>query len=285
MFGFLNINKPKGITSHKVISILRKITGIKQIGHAGTLDPIAQGVLPIAIGKASKLIDYMPQDKEYHASMYLGFISDTFDAEGTVEKTNSKTITIADSEKALNNFRGNISQIPPAFSAVHYNGKRLYELARKGNIPNDIQKRDITVYKNDIISFDYDKQILKLDIACSKGTYIRTIVNDLGTVLGSGAVMFELIRTNSSGMDLENSFILIENTHLDDVKVKLINPIEVLQMNSLEVNDGEYKKLLNGNKFENRSKFNGELLLTKKNNIISIAYADKEFIQPRKVLL
>ncbi len=285
MFGFLNINKPKGITSHKVISILRKITGIKQIGHAGTLDPIAQGVLPIAIGKASKLIDYMPQDKEYHASMYLGFISDTFDTEGKVEKTNSKKITIEEIEKALNNFRGNISQIPPAFSAVHYNGKRLYELARKGNIPNDIQKRDITVYKNDIISFDYDKQILKLDIACSKGTYIRTIVNDLGTVLGSGAVMFELIRTNSSGMDLENSFILIENTHLDDVKVKLINPIEVLQMNSLEVNDGEYKKLLNGNKFENRSKFNGELLLTKKNNIISIAYADKEFIQPRKVLL
>ncbi len=285
MFGFLNINKPKGITSHKVISILRKITGIKQIGHAGTLDPIAQGVLPIAIGKASKLIDYMPQDKEYHASMYLGFISDTFDTEGKVEKTNSKKITIEEIEKALNNFRGNISQIPPAFSAVHYNGKRLYELARKGNIPNDIQKRDITVYKNDIISFDYDKQILKLDIACSKGTYIRTIVNDLGTVLGSGAVMFELIRTKSSGMDIENSFTLIENTHLDDVKVKLINPIEVLQMNSLEVNDGEYKKLLNGNKFENRSKFNGELLLTKKNNIISIAYADKEFIQPRKVLL
>ena len=285
MFGFLNINKPKGITSHKVISILRKITGIKQIGHAGTLDPIAQGVLPIAIGKASKLIDYMPQDKEYHASMYLGFISDTFDTEGKVEKTNSPKITIKEIEKALNNFRGNISQIPPAFSAVHYNGKRLYELARKGNIPNDIKKRDITVYKNDIISFDYDKQILKLDIACSKGTYIRTIVNDLGAVLGSGAVMFELIRTKSSGMDIENSFTLIENTKIEEIKARLINPVEILQMNSFELNDKEYKYLLNGNKFENRSKFNGELLLTKKNNIISIAYADKEFIQPRKVLL
>ena len=200
MFGFLNINKPSGMSSHKVISVLRKITGIKQIGHAGTLDPLASGVLPIAIGKASKLIDYMPEDKAYSVSMLFGKISDTFDLEGKVEEFSHKKVTIEEIEKALISFRGQIEQIPPAFSAVHYNGKRLYELAREGKIPDDIPKRLITVYKNEIISFDYEKQILKLDIECSKGTYIRSIVHDLGQFLNVGAVMSELIRTKSSGL-------------------------------------------------------------------------------------
>lgn len=285
MFGFLNVNKPSGITSHKVISILRKITGIKQIGHAGTLDPLASGVLPIAIGKASKLIDYLEENKAYQVGMYLGKISDTYDTEGKIEETNSKKVTLKEIFEALTKFRGDIKQIPPAFSAVHYNGKRLYELARSGKIPEDIPSRDISIYKNELISFDYENQILKLDISCSKGTYIRSIVNDLGQELGCGAVMFELIRTKSSGMLLNNSMILDENTTLQQIKDNLLNPLNVLKMHLYEINEYEYNKLLNGNKFKNRKNAKGDILLVKNNKVMAIAEANEDSIQPKKVLL
>lgn len=285
MFGFLNVNKPSGITSHKVISILRKITGIKQIGHAGTLDPLACGVLPVAIGKASKLIDYMDEDKSYVAGMYLGKVSDTYDIDGNVEDTRYRKIKLEEIEKVLPLFRGEIKQIPPAFSAVHYNGKRLYELARSGKIPDDIPARDINIYKNEIISFDYENQILKLDISCSKGTYIRTIINDIGNELNCGAVMFELERTKSSGMNIECAFDICEKTTKDDVEKSLINPLNILKMPSYEINEYEYNKLLNGNKFKNRSDKSGDILLVDNNKILAIANADNYYIQPKKVLL
>lgn len=285
MFGFINVNKPSGITSHKVISILRKITGVKQIGHAGTLDPIACGVLPIAIGKASKLIDYLEEDKAYQVGMYLGRVSDTYDIEGKVEETGAKKIVLEEIEAILPKFRGETKQIPPAFSAVHYNGKRLYDLARSGNIPDDIPSRDIVIYKNEVISFDYENQILKLDIACSKGTYIRTIVNDIGQELGCGAVMFELLRTKSSGMELNDSLILEETTSIDEVKNALKNPLDVLNMQTYEINDYEYNKLLNGNKFKNRKKISGDILLIQKNKVMALAVADCDVVQPKKVLL
>ncbi|MBQ3640850.1 tRNA pseudouridine(55) synthase TruB, partial [bacterium] len=163
MFGFLNINKPSGISSHKVIAILRKILGIKQIGHAGTLDPLANGVLPVAVGKASKLIDYLPSDKRYIAGLEFGKISDTYDIEGTIEQTGYRKITLEEIQNALVNLRGEVSQVPPAYSAVHYNGKRLYELAREGKIPDDIPARKINIYKNEVLDFDFEHQILKLD--------------------------------------------------------------------------------------------------------------------------
>ncbi|MBQ8887119.1 MAG: tRNA pseudouridine(55) synthase TruB [Candidatus Gastranaerophilales bacterium] len=285
MFGFLNVNKPSGITSHKVISILRKLTGIKQIGHAGTLDPLASGVLPIAIGKASKLIDYLEEDKAYQVGMYLGRVSDTYDTEGKVEETGERKVTLEEIEVILPKFRGETKQVPPAFSAVHYNGKRLYELARSGNIPDDIPSRDIVIYKNELISFDYKNQILKLDIECSKGTYIRTIVNDIGQELGCGAVMFELIRTKSSGMFLKDALILSDNISIEDIKSALFNPLGVLKMQTYEINEYEYNKLLNGNKFKNRKNVKGDILLTQNNKVMSLAVADSEVIQPKKVLL
>lgn len=285
MFGFLNINKPKGITSHKVISVLRKITGIKQIGHAGTLDPIASGVLPVAIGKASKLIDYLPTDKSYQVSMFLGKISDTYDTDGVVEDTGFRKIELSEIENILDEFRGDITQIPPAYSAVHYNGKRLYELARAGKFPVDIPSRRICVYKNEIISFDYEKQILKLDISCSKGTYIRTIVNDLGQKLGSGAVMFELIRTMSADMAIDNAIDLDENLEKSFIEQNLISPLNLIKLPVIELNDETYKKVLNGNKFKNNYNLNGEIFLVKNKNIIAIAIAQEDFIQPKKVLL
>ena len=286
MFGFLNVNKPSGMSSHKVISVLRKITGIKQIGHAGTLDPLASGVLPIAIGKASKLIDYMPEDKAYIASMYLGKVSDTYDTEGTIEETGYRKITLEEIQLALNSFRGKVVQIPPAFSAVHYNGKRLYELARNGEIPDDIPTREIEVYKNEIVSFDYENQILKIEVECSKGTYIRSIVHDLGQMLGCGAVMFELIRIKSSGFFINNSIELSENLAKDVVFSNLVNPLNILDMQTYEINEYEFNKLLNGNKFKCRNNFAlSDILLTQNGKILAIAKVEGEFIQPRKVLL
>ncbi len=285
MFGFLNINKPSGMTSHKVISVLRKLTGIKQIGHAGTLDPLASGVLPVAIGKASKLIDYLPEDKEYIAGMYLGKISDTYDIEGNVKDTGAKKVTIKDIEQVLPFFTGQIKQIPPAFSAVHYNGKRLYELARKGQIPDDIPSRDITVYKNNIIDFDYDNQILKLDIACSKGTYIRTIINDIGEKLGTGAVMFELTRTLSSGLELKNSLSLNDNTSIEDIRNNIIKPQNILPLKSIEITQEECNIAITGNKFKNRYNIEGNILILNDGRITALAMAGIEFIQPKKVLI
>lgn len=285
MFGFLNVNKPSGITSHKVISILRKITGIKQIGHAGTLDPLASGVLPVAIGKASKLIDYLPSDKSYCVGMYLGMTSDTFDTEGVIEKRECEKITLDQIQNVLPHFRGETKQIPPAFSAVHYNGKRLYELARNGKIPDDIPARDITIYKNELVSFDYEKQILKLDISCSKGTYIRTIVNDLGEVLGCGAVMFELTRTDAASMKLDNAIELKETLSKNDIVENLVKPQDVLPLTQIEISPDDFKRVLNGNKFENTYKVNGEILLLKENSVVALAQADDKFIQPKKVLL
>lgn len=285
MFGFININKPSGITSQKVISIIRKITGVKQVGHAGTLDPLASGVLPVALGKATKLIDYLSNDKEYIVSMYLGKISDTYDIEGIVENTGYRKIQLEEIKEILPIFIGKQEQIPPIYSAVHYKGKRLYELARKGEIPHDIKKRGIDIYNNEIISFDYEKQILKLKIGCSKGTYIRSIVHDIGQELGSGAVMFELVRTQSSGLRIENSIELKQDLRIENIEENIINPINILPLKKYEINEEEKTKLQNGNKFKNPTKISGIIMLIEDNKLKAIAEANSDFIQPKKVLI
>ena len=285
MFGFININKQTGITSHKIISLLRSITGIKQIGHGGTLDPLASGVLPVAIGKAAKLIDFLPEDKSYKAGIYLGKVSDTFDIEGEVKETGYRKITKNEVISVLEQFRGEIVQIPPIYSAIHYNGKRLYELAREGKIPDDIPARKVNIYKNEIIDFDYENQILKLEINCSKGTYIRSIVNDIGSLLKSGGVMYELIRTKSSGMCIENSITIDNETTREQIQSSIINPVELIDMPKLETNENIYKKIITGNKFKNTTPYIGNVLLTKNNSIVAYATADSEYIQPKKVLI
>ena len=285
MFGFINVNKSSGMTSHKVISVLRKVTGEKQIGHAGTLDPIASGVLPVAIGKASKLIDYLPSDKSYEVGLLLGFESDTYDTDGIVKKLNCQKSEKEQIDKALEYFKGNIKQVPPAFSAVHYNGKRLYQLARAGNIPADIPAREVTIYKNKLLAFDYEKQVLRLSISCSKGTYIRSIVNDLGKMLNTGAVMYELIRTNSAGMDIKKSLDITKEITKEDIENNLIRPQDILPLAKTVISEDEYKYVLNKNKFTNIKKLNGEILLIYKNSVVALADANEEFIQPKKVLI
>ena len=285
MQGFLNVNKPSGITSHTAVSIIRRITGIKKTGHAGTLDPAASGVLPIAIGKASKLIDYLPSDKRYTAEIEFGKRSDTCDLEGQIEILNAEPVKLEQIERVLPLFRGEIKQSPPVYSAVHYKGRRLYELAREGKIPNDIPERTVNIYKNEIIDFDEKKQRLKLDILCSKGTYIRSIASDLGAALNTGALLYSLIRTEAAGMKIEDALILNENLKKEEIEQYLINPAAVLKMKNYEINENEYKAVLNGNKIKNRFGAENNILLMHKEILTALAYAENDFVQPKKLMI
>ena len=288
MFGFLNINKPKGMTSHDVVAMLRRALKIKQIGHTGTLDPMATGVLPVAIGKASRLIEYLQENKGYIADVQFGKVSDTFDTEGAVKDYSNKKAAKEQIKEALNNFRGKIEQIPPAHSAVHYKGKRLYELARQGIIPDDIPKRTVFVTKLELVEFDEESQSAKLEIHCSKGTYIRSIINDLGLTIGTGAVMSGLVRTKSGLFELENAISPDCITDKAEAEKYLINPVEVLSYKCYELTEIEYKKIQHGQSiatddFEDNEyvclTFNNELCaISQKQENSNILVTKKDFI-------
>ncbi len=205
--GILNINKPEGITSFDVIRKLKRITGRVKIGHAGTLDPMATGVLPVCIGKATKSIDYiMNESKIYRTVFKLGVSTDTYDREGKVVSTaDSSLITLEDINKILPNFRGVIKQIPPMYSALKVQGKRLYEMAREG-IEIDRIPREVTIYSLELLS--YSHPFLELSICCSNGTYIRSLCRDIGESLGCGACMTELVREKNGIFTISNSIEL-----------------------------------------------------------------------------
>lgn len=206
--GIIIINKPKDFTSFDVIAKLRGMLHMKRLGHAGTLDPMATGVLPVFVGKATKACDILPNDeKSYKAGFKLGVKTDTQDITGRVvfeEKSNIKSNELFEKIKL---FSGEIEQIPPMYSAVSVGGKRLYELAREGK---EIERkcRKIRVDKIEVLEFDEKSQTGVLKICCSKGTYIRTIIHDLGETLATGGVLTSLKRTSSSGYSISQSHTL-----------------------------------------------------------------------------
>lgn len=205
--GIIVINKEKGYTSHDVVNVVRKTLGMRKVGHTGTLDPEAEGVLPICLGKGTKVSDMlMFSDKEYIAGIKLGVATDTQDIWGEVIKTSDKTVSREEFEQAVNSFVGEITQVPPMYSAIKVNGKKLYEYAREGK-EVERKERKVTIYGIDILSFDDE---VKIKVACSKGTYIRTLINDIGEALGTYACMNSLTRTKSSVFTLENAVTLDE---------------------------------------------------------------------------
>jgi tRNA pseudouridine55 synthase len=199
------INKPKNITSHDVVNKLRKIYGIKKIGHAGTLDPIATGLLILGVGKATKrLSEFSGMDKEYVAELKLGITTDTQDITGKVlEEKQVSNISDQEFNKICLNFKGKIKQIPPMFSAKKRNGKTLYKLARKG-ITIERDPIDIEIKKLEVLEFDGINA--KIIVVCSSGTYIRTLAHDIGQQLGVGAVMTGLVRTKIGEFDVKDAF-------------------------------------------------------------------------------
>ena len=286
LFGFVNLYKTNGVTSHDMVSFLRKLSGIKQIGHTGTLDPMAEGVLPMAIGNASRLIEYLQEDKGYDAEIQFGKISTTYDKEGDITLYSENKITEQDLLANLQNFKGIIKQIPPAYSAVHYNGKRLYELARQGIIPDDIPMREVAINKLELVEFDYENQTAKINVECSKGTYIRSLVNDIGMSLSCGAMMTGLTRTKSGKFQIVNAVKPEALSDTDDLKNYLINPVEVLSYNSYELSEFEYKKIVHGqslttDKFQN----NETVMLLYNENLVSMAEKQVDKLKIKKVLL
>jgi tRNA pseudouridine55 synthase len=194
--GILNINKPPDETSFALVKQTRRLANEKRVGHMGTLDPFAEGVLPIFLGKSTRIISYLEATaKKYQASIELGVTTDTFDKTGTIIKRRDPSkISFSQVTDSLTQFTGNINQIPPMYSAVHHNGKRLYEYARQGKVV-ERATREITIYGIDLLNWEANQ--ISLEITCGKGTYVRTIAHDLGEVLGCGATIQTLIRTQN----------------------------------------------------------------------------------------
>lgn len=282
LFGFLNIYKPVGMTSHDVVSVLRRVTKIKQIGHTGTLDPFAEGVLPICIGKATRLIEYLQDDKEYLATVQFGAATNTFDLDGEKVFTSDKKVSRDDIKEGLKSFEGEISQFPPIFSAIKVKGKKLYEYARKGE-EVEIQPRKVVIENIELKNFDEELQQAQILLKCSKGTYIRSIANDLGKNLGCGGYLIKLIRTQAGKFRVENS------VQLDgiDVESNLINPLDILSLPKIAVDNDDLARIKNGMPIYKTCDKIGNFVSLIYNDveICAVGIADGEKIKLKKVFI
>ncbi|MGH4119926.1 tRNA pseudouridine(55) synthase TruB [Clostridium sp.] len=275
MNGIINVHKPTGITSFDVVRKIKKVSNIKKVGHAGTLDPEASGVLLVCIGKATKAIDYIMGDfKIYEAELKLGVITDTYDREGKVLCESEVKASTDEIINVINSFVGKIKQIPPMYSALKVNGKKLYELARAG-IEIEREARNIEIYSIDIM--DIKLPYVKFRVKCSKGTYIRSLCYDIGQMLECGGMMWNLQRTAIGGFPIENSI------NIDDLNAENINehimPVEnIFESNiKITIEDRFIVFLLNGVVVKDKAltcKFKAESIYNiynNKNDFIGIA--------------
>lgn len=251
MNGVVVINKEQEFTSFDVVAVVRKTLGTKKVGHCGTLDPNATGVLPILIGNATKAQDIIPNhDKSYVADFKLGLSSDTLDIWGEVAENNGTPVTKAEIESVLPDFVGDIMQVPPMFSAVQKDGVRLYDLARRG-IEVEREARPITVYSLDLLSFDEASQTGTLQVSCSKGTYIRTLISDIAKKLGTDAVMTGLVRTSACGFTLHDAITLSELKSLctsGEINSRIMSTESLFKtFPALTVSDKQAVRFKNGN--------------------------------------
>ena len=276
MNGILNILKPKGISSHKAVSEVRNILNIPKAGHAGTLDPSASGVLLVCIGQATKIVEFLVgMKKHYQGEMILGISTDTQDSEGKiVQKREVKTdIDEKRIKDIFQKYEGTISQIPPMFSAAHYQGKRLYYLARKG-IEVKRNPKKVKIYQFNLINFNQKvNPIVKFEVICSKGTYIRTLCNDIGNELGCGAHLSNLVRKKVGKFCIEDSL------NLEELKKKkalgkrcLISIDSALEgLNKITVKNEATKTVLNGGVISSEQIVGiPEMIKTRKNEFIKI---------------
>lgn len=248
MDGVFNFYKPRGMTSHDAVYFFRRLLKIKKVGHTGTLDPNATGVLPICIGKATRISEYLLEvDKEYIGELSLGLETDTQDGDGTVLKSSDKKVTEDEIVQAFDKFKGIIYQTPPMYSALKQNGKKLYELAREGIIV-ERPSRKIDIKDIKILNNLNNRQII-FYTKCSRGTYIRTLCNDIGSNLGTYGYMSHLIRVGVGTFKIENSMSMEYLESMDKEELKnLITPIDhaIKHLKEITVESDYYKKLING---------------------------------------
>lgn len=283
MFGVLNVYKPKGMTSHDVVGVLRKRLNIRQIGHTGTLDPFAEGVLPVCIGKTTRLIEYFDDNKEYLATIQFGSSTSTFDIEGEITKSCDKKVQREDVIYALKYFEGEITQVPPIYSAIKVNGKKLYEYARNGEEVK-ITPRQVTIYNIELKNFDEGYQRAEILVSCSKGTYIRSIANDLGEKLGCLGHLIKLVRTQAG------KFLIEDSVQLDDEKLEsaIQNPLVAISLENITVDNSAHIKISHGMPVtinNTKIKSGDFLILVYNNNIDAIGVYDGEKVKVKKVFI
>ncbi len=252
MTGFVFLNKDEGMTSFFAASRLRKIFSTKKVGHTGTLDPMATGVLPVAVGGATRFIDFIADsDKAYRARFVLGKTTDTLDITGKVISESKVDKKREDVEKVLPLFRGEIFQVPPMYSALKKDGVRLYDLARQG-IEVEREKRKVFIHSLELTDYEGENEF-EIDVSCSKGTYIRTLIDDIGSQLGCGAVMTKLCRTRSNGVDigecvtLDELMRIFESGRADEC---LHGVDRLLAYDIIRVTDNQAKRFSNGGELD-----------------------------------
>lgn len=271
MNGILNILKPTGMTSHDVVSRVRRMAKMKKVGHTGTLDPNAAGVLPICLGRATKIAELiLSKEKTYIAELTLGIQTDTYDSFGKIiEKKDPTHIKEEEIYRAFKKFEGEITQIPPIYSAIRVDGKRLYELARSGQTDVEIKSRNVIV--KDIKIKSIDKEKVLFEVTVSKGTYIRSLCKDIGDELGIGAYMSFLIRTKSGEFEIKDAYTLeeLEEIAEEDKLQEILLGIDYPLVNykEIEVKKSAYKAFSNGN------------TIYQKGLIINQKYYDEELVK------
>lgn len=271
MNGVLNIFKNSGMSSFDVVRIVRKVACEKKVGHTGTLDPEAIGVLPVCLGKATKIIDYIMNDKKsYKVKFKLGVTTTTYDLEGEIlSETDTSNITVEETLEAINKFKGTYNQVPPMYSALKKNGVRLYELARKG-IEVEREGRPITIY--DIKDIEINLPYISMEVTCSKGTYIRSLCYDIGEALKVGACMTDLRRTETSCFH-ERDSINIKDLTSENIHNYIISIEDALKFYpKLKVNEGFSKLLINGVRVMDRRLTNEKI----DNNILYRVYDEND---------
>lgn len=287
--GVLNIDKPEDMTSHDVVQVVRRLTGQKRVGHAGTLDPFATGVLVVALGSATRLIEYTRDlPKTYEAVFMLGATSDTDDVTGSIVKSeNAAPVTRQKIETALQQFIGTIEQIPPAYSAVKYKGKKLYEVARasakEANQLAQQRKRQVTIHSIDITKYEYPQ--LHLTISCGSGTYIRSLARDLGEVLECGAHVQSLRRTAIGDFTAETSASLARLNQKNVCK-KLISPESlVTQLPRITIPSPQATAFQQGKQITLPSpNTKGPVAVFSEDTLLGIGNMTNGLIEPQKVL-
>lgn len=283
MEGIIVIDKPVGITSFDVIRVLRRNLKERRIGHTGTLDPLATGILVICVGKATKLAqDIEGYEKEYVADLELGFKTDTYDIEGKVlDKVDKFEISNENFRKILETFKGDIKQIPPMYSAIKVDGKKLYELAREG-VEIERKARDVSITNLEVLSFDGQKA--SIDCTVSKGTYIRSLIYDLGEKLGTFATMTGLRRTRVGEESLDRSFTLemIEEMVSNNDFSFLISVEEYFKFPKVEIEDeNDLKLFVNGQRCKKRIN-EGKYRVYSKNKFIGLGEVTKGLLKGYK---
>lgn len=256
MTGIIIMDKPRGWTSHDVVARLRGLLREKKIGHSGTLDPMATGVLPVFVGRATRAIEFVDNaDKEYLAHLRLGIATDTQDITGTVLYECKQNVSESELREVLERFTGPISQLPPMYSAVKVGGKKLYELARKG-IEIERRPRDIVIHKLELVGRKGEDFILR--IACSKGTYVRTLCSDIGEALGCGGTLTGLRRTRAGGFTEAEAHTIeaVEKSAFEGRAAELLKPVDSLfaEHPAIYLNPAQEKKCRNGADFEVKDK-------------------------------